>query len=69
MVVKPVLPLEIWELDPLTGVDKLFKTFAAESLPGTGVIPWASRITPDGKTLAITYFRNPATLYLVEGLK
>jgi hypothetical protein len=65
---KRTLPVEVWVLDPLTGSRKPFRTFTAESLPGAEVIPWACRITADGRHLAVTYFRKPSTLYLVEGL-
>ena len=61
------LPLEVWIFDPVTGQLNRFRTFRAESLLGAGVLPWASRITADGSTLAVTYFQKPSTLYLVEG--
>ena len=62
-------PFEVHVLDPRTGLSTPFSTFRAERMPEIGILPWASRITADGKSLAVTYFRKPSTLYLVEGLK
>jgi len=58
--------LKIFRVELRTGARALWKEIAA--LPGDQGV-YNPRITPDGKSYAYTYFRNPGNLYLVDGLK
>lgn len=60
-------PLELWKLDPVLGRRSIWKTLPLKER--TGRVIRQVRVTPDGRTIAVQTYRNPGTLFLVDGLK
>lgn len=60
-------PLELWKVDPDKGRRRLWKTLPLTERAGR--IVRQVRVTPDGRTIVVQTYRNPGTLFLVEGLQ
>lgn len=60
-------PLRVWKLDPNTGRRTFWKSFSHAAQPGAHLC--RAFVTADGRTVAAQSYRNPGTLYLVDGLK
>jgi len=61
------LPAKIWRIELGTGARSLFREISPADATGVEGIATA-RMTPDGKTLAYSYYQRMSRLYTVEGL-
>ncbi|MBI4913242.1 MAG: winged helix-turn-helix domain-containing protein [Acidobacteria bacterium] len=60
-------PLALWQVDPDSGRRRLWKTLPLADRAAR--IVRQVRVAPDGRTIAVQTYRNPGTLFLVEGLR
>ena len=59
-------PIRLFRVDPNSGARQLLATLGAAEAPGADVIPSSIVATPDGQTIAYSYFRATNRLFLFD---
>lgn len=60
-------PLRVWKVDPTRGRRSFWKAFPFGAHPGAYLN--SALVTTDGRAVCAQSYRNPGTLYLLEGLR